>query len=195
MSYAGRMWQCSYVSKYHEWKLLAKPLHIILVQYHSQPVKKQTKKTQKETNRKTNKQKTPTTNTRPPKKEKPKTPQQKKKGKKAFQLICGDVPKVKALLLLPGSDALQWLHRPWWGQEAAVAWLGWFGHWVTRGLSLELTCCSPQAKAAASWGLAPAGAWHPLYTPAGCLVHHAEPCYNEQLSLGWEMVPAPRDLE
>lgn len=26
------------------------------------------------------------------------------------------------------GDALQWLHRLWAGQEAAMAWLGWIGH-------------------------------------------------------------------
>lgn len=58
---------------------LAKALHIALVQYHSQPVENKTKNTLKET----------TT--------------AEKEEEKAFQLICGDVPKARVLLLFPGS--------------------------------------------------------------------------------------------
>lgn len=87
------------------------------------------------------------------------------------------------------GDALQWLHRPWAGQEAA----GGAGldrslscPWPPPGTDLLLDLLRPELQLLGVWFLQVSGI---VFIPQLCLLHCAEPCYNKQFSLGWEMVP------
>lgn len=87
------------------------------------------------------------------------------------------------------GDALQWLHRPWAGQEAA----GGAGldqslscPWPPPGTDLLLDLLRPEPQLLGVWFLQVSGIG---FIPQLCLLHCAEPCYNKQFSLGWEMVP------